>query len=335
MKQRILSNFPSRSKFVWLLAMGCVLFGFRPSETTPNPAGDVSFSVVVTPQAYVVSVNGKPIQKVKNNGQLLSLVRDPLAGKVVLEPIKTSLSPEKYFGSRIRKVDGTQGGKLTVEGRVEADGAVKMVVKDSPTTQDMTIAPSDCKLLEFGKSGDLLLFSETPKSIKIEFEGDKMRLSRQDEEGEPVLYSLPENDNKAFFGTCDLGAPDQAHLVDGGMGVVIVLDGIVDPDLRRAGSGLDAATAKYLQKSWNLLLVSYSETVPCKEMETKSWTKMPVACNSLEAAQIAIHCNRYMEIQTEKGPVVVDLVSCGAKLVVRDGKVMVYAGCLGMPSLGC
>ena len=120
------------------------------------------------------------------------------------------------------------------------------------------------------------------------------------------------------------GGHGGVFIVEGdGLGIVILVDNIIDPDANGTGEFDGGEWQRQIQ--YAKLTMQGKSAEDCMNAQHLLWSDTPAMSVDMSNpdGQMEILCDRYLHIESGKGVQCIDIITCGVKLTLRnDGKTL-------------
>jgi hypothetical protein len=309
----------------------------RGGKTDPVKQKPRSFTLTASKYQLSLAERGGKPQTVSIKDQVAVLSFDGKGGPS-LNPVKIPGKPVQFMG-----LNGPFFNKFSLDGlqlSIQSDESGRWKISGGAKGFSIAISPYECEdVYMTGNDGDLYLVAP-PKPIVITLDGFNLNFLR---EGKSEGVDVP-NADPVILATCDevLLEPRSFVYQGGGLGTVILVDNIIDPDLvsaaRSAGAGDpfqgDGAEA-FMQDVKEADRRFKGQK--CPSIDAIPWSKQPditVVFTSPET-KVTIYCDTWLVVEDGDQKRCFNIVTCGAKLELDGTMLNVYSGCPDDPSANC
>jgi|GEM_PF-4647044 len=256
----------------------------------------------------------------------------------VLQSLKQPLEPVEYMGIQGPYFYPFQKNKTEITITSTQEGG--WTLQDKSSNFFLEASAYDCEDLYFtGDDGQLYLVAP-PQPIHVTVDGFNLNFRREGkDEGVNV-----DHENGIILAPCDeiVAEPRSFVYQAGGLGTVILVDNIIDPELVEQASNASASDA-YQAEGFNAFLKATKREdqkykgAPCPSIDDINWSDTPLAsiAFAFPETSVTIYCDTWLVIDDGKEKKCVNIVTCGAKLEVDGDRLHVYSGCSDAASQSC
>jgi hypothetical protein len=228
---------------------------------------------------------------------------------------------------------------MQLTGKMEPNGT--WTITDKVNRMQFVVPAYDCGdvYMTSSETGDVYLV-QPPKPVRVTVEGFSMHFHR---EGKPEGVDLA-HDHPIILAPCSELLPEERAFVyqSGGLGTIILVDNIIDPEMvsaaREAGQS-DAFQAQGYE-AFMRNVQGYDNQhsgKKCPEIESKVFSDRPdiTVTWTLPETTVNIYCDTWLVVDDGKNHICINILTCGAKLEVDGDALHVYSGCPDAPSQDC
>lgn len=309
----------------------------RGGKNDPKRFEPRSFTLTANKYELTLAGKGGRPQTVSTDGEVVALSfngeKEP-----TLSTVKIRNKPVVFMGLHGPYFHKFSLDRLGMSIESDEQGRWKLVDKVSGYLSE--ISPYSCEDVYMTSNDGELYLVNPPKPIAVTVDGFDFNFLR---EGKSDGIDVP-NNTAVILAPCDEISAEPRSFVyqGGGLGTVILVDNIIDPELvtmaRDAGSS-DAYQAKGAEAFMSAVKDAEGRYTgkKCASIEEMAWSDRPEISIQFgfPETSMTIYCDTWLVVDDGNEKRCFNIVTCGAKIELDGGMVHVYSGCPENPSQDC
>lgn len=292
------------------------------------------FSLNAEKNELILSGKDMKPQRISTKGQVVTLSFNE-KDMPTLNEVKIGEKPVVVMGRNGPFCSPFSMEKLDLS--IDANQQGGWTLSDQGGDFSLDVSPYDCEDIYITSEEGTLYLANPPKPITVTVDGYNLNFLR---EGKSEGLDVP-HETGVILAPCDelLSEPRSFVYQGGGLGTVILVDNIIDPELveqAQKGDAFQAEAANAFLQSVKKLDEQY-KGAPCPSIDDKKWSDAPVISIQFAFSEtsMTIYCDTWLVIEDGSEKRCINIVTCGAKLEVDGDIINVYSGCPDDPSQDC